>query len=234
MKQFEKTVYVSHKYGGDKNNLKEIEEIIRTQQKKHPNYMFISPVHMFGFLYNDMSYEDGLELCLYQLAECDEIWVTGDKWYDSTGIIKEIEYANAHKIDVLFVKNAEDNPHKVEGYDYVKGLIDGIKTNKVISNKTPVSTAPVIHQYDNVCENTKVAYINKDDIVRTYICRSPSSVNAFSDTCALQIVTICPFCKAAQIITLHDKIPARISCNNCHNLLDFSHLTYSDILRKNG
>lgn len=78
MKKFEKTVYVSHKYGGDKNNLKEVEEIIKTQQKKHPNYMFISPIHMFGFLYNDMSYEDGLELCLYQLAECDEIWVTGE------------------------------------------------------------------------------------------------------------------------------------------------------------
>lgn len=104
MKQFGKTVYVSHKYGGDKNNLKEVEEIIKTQQKKHPNYMFISPLHMFSFLYNDMSYEDGLELCLYQLAECDEIWVTGEKWYDSTGVIKEIEYANAHKIDVLFVK----------------------------------------------------------------------------------------------------------------------------------
>lgn len=34
MKQFEKTVYVSHKYGGDKNSLKEVEEIIKTQQKK--------------------------------------------------------------------------------------------------------------------------------------------------------------------------------------------------------
>lgn len=219
MKQFEKTVYVSHKYGGDKNNLKEIEEIIRTQQKKHPNYMFISPVHMFGFLYNDMSYEDGLELCLYQLAECDEIWVTGEKWYDSTGVIKEIEYANAHKIDVLFVKNAEDNPHKVEGYDYIKGLIDGIKTNKVSSNKTPVSTAPVIHKYDNACENAKVTYINEDDIVRTYISHFPFS-----------FVIKCPFCELAHRITLHDKKPARISCNNCHNLFDFSNLTYGDIL----
>lgn len=218
MKQFEKTVYVSHQYGGDKNNLKEVEEIIKTQQKKHPNYMFISPIHMFGFLYNDMSYEDGLELCLYQLAECDEIWVTGEKWYDSTGVIKEIEYANAHKIDVLFVKNAEDNPHKVEGYDYVKGLIDGIKASKVSSDKTPVPTAPVIHKYDNTCENTKSAYINEDNIIRTYIDHNVK----------------CPFCKSVNKITLKDKSPVSIPCDNCHNLLNFSHLTYGDILRKHG
>lgn len=207
MKQFGKTVYVSHKYGGDKNNLKEVEEIIKTQQKKHPNYMFISPLHMFSFLYNDMSYEDGLELCLYQLAECDEIWVTGEKWYDSTGVIKEIEYANAHKIDVLFVKNAEDNPHKVEGSaDYIRGLAKGIKLGKK-------------EWQENTSEKNKVAYINEDDIVRTYISHFPFS-----------FVVKCPFCELAHRITLHDQNPARISCNNCHNLFDFSNLTYGDIL----
>lgn len=235
MKQFVKTVYVSHKYGGDKNNLKEVEEIIKTQQKKHPNYMFISPLHMFSFLYNDMSYEDGLELCLYQLAECDEIWVTGEKWYDSTGVIKEIEYANAHKIDVLFVKNAEDNPHKVEGYDYIKGLIDGIKTNKVISNKTPVSTAPVIHKYDNACENAKSAYIDENNIIGTYIAYNVDPlVRSFMNISGVRILAKCPFCKSVNEIALSDGTPSRIPCNSCHNLLDFSHLTYGDILRKNG
>ena len=207
MKQFEKTVYVSHKYGGDKNNLKEVEEIIRTQQKKHPNYMFISPIHMFGFLYNDMSYEDGLELCLYQLAKCDEIWVTGEKWYDSTGVIKEIEYANAHKIDVLFVTNAEDNPHKIEGSaDYIRGFAKGVKLGKK-------------EWQEYTSKKNKVAYINEDNIVRTYISHFPFS-----------FVVKCPFCELAHRITLHDKNPARISCNNCHNLFDFSNLTYGDIL----
>lgn len=207
MKQFEKTVYVSHKYGGDKNNLKEVEKIIKTQQKKHPNYMFISPIHMFGFLYNDMSHEDGLELCLYQLAECDEIWVTGEKWYDPTGVIKEIEYANAHKIDVLFVKNAEDNPHKIEGSaDYIRGFAKGVKLGKK-------------EWQENTSKKNKVAYINEDNIVRTYISHFPFS-----------FVVKCPFCELAHRITLHDKNPARISCNNCHNLFDFSNLTYGDIL----
>ena len=207
MKKFEKTVYLSHKYGGDKNNLKEVEEIIRTQQKKHPNYMFISPIHMFGFLYNDMSYEDGLELCLYQLAECDEIWVTGEKWYDSTGVIKEIEYANAHKIDVLFVTNAEDNPHKIEGSaDYISGLAKGIKLGKK-------------EWQENTSKKNKVAYINEDDIIRTYISHFPFS-----------FVIKCPFCELEHRITLHDENSARISCTNCHNLFDFSNLTYGDIL----
>jgi hypothetical protein len=207
MKKFEKTVYLSHKYGGDKNNLKEVEEIIKTQQKKHPNYMFISPIHMFGFLYNDMPYEDGLELCLYQLAECDEIWVTGEKWYDSTGVIKEIEYANAHKIDVLFVKNVEDNPHKIEGSaDYIRGFAKGVKLGKK-------------EWQENTSKKNKVVYINEGDIIRTYISHFPFS-----------FVIKCPFCELAHRITLHDKNPARISCNNCHNLFDFSNLTYGDIL----
>lgn len=211
MKKFEKTVYVSHKYGGDKNNLKEVEEIIKAQQKKHPNYMFISPIHMFGFLYNDMCYEDGLELCLYQLAECDEIWVTGEKWYDSTGVIKEIEYANAHKIDVLFVKNAEDNPHKIEGSaDYIRGFAKGVKLGKK-------------EWQENTSKKNKVAYINEDNIVRTYISHFPFS-----------FVVKCPFCELAHKITLKNRSPVSTPCNNCHNLLNFSHLTYGDILRKNG
>lgn len=188
--------------------------------------MFISPLHMFGFLYNDMSYEDGLELCLHQLAECDEIWVTGDKWYDSTGVIKEIECANAHKIDILFVKNAEDNPHKVEDYDYAKGFIDGIKANKVSDNKIPVSTVPFIYRYDNVCKNTKFAYIDENNIIRTYVVGS-------SIDFAVQIHAKCPFCKLGNVITLKDGASARVPCEGCHNLLDFSHLTYGDILRKN-
>lgn len=215
MKKFGKTVYVSHKYGGDKNNLKEVEEIIRTQQKKHPNYMFISPLHMFSFLYNDMSYEDGLEFCLYQLAECDEIWVTGEKWYDSTGVIKEIEYANAHKIDVLFVKNAEDNPHKVEGStDYIRGFAKGVKLGKK-------------EWQENTSEKNKVAYINEDNIVRTYVYCPTDFGWGVPD---VQIVVECPFCKHLNTTTLHNEKSSRTPCNNCHNLLDFSHLKYSNIL----
>lgn len=219
MKKFEKTVYVSHKYGGDKNNLKEVEEIIKTQQKKHPNYMFISPIHMFGFLYNDMSYEDGLELCLYQLAECDEIWVTGEKWYDSTGVIKEIEYANAHKIDVLFVTNAEDNPHKIEGSaDYIRGLAKGIKLGKK-------------EWQENTSKKNKVAYINEDDIVRTYV-YYPTDL--CWDVPDVQVVVECPFCKHLNTTILHNEKSSRTPCDNYHNLLDFSHLTYGGVLRKNG
>lgn len=219
MKKFEKTVYVSHKYGGDKNNLKEVEEIIKTQQKKHPNYMFISPLHMFSFLYNDMSYEDGLELCLYQLAECDEIWVTGEKWYDSTGVIKEIEYANAHKIDVLFVTNAEDNPHKIEGSaDYIRGLAKGIKLGKK-------------EWQENTSGKNKVAYINEDDIIRTYVYYP---TDFCWDEPNVRIVVEYPFCKHLNTTTLHNEKSSRTPCDNCHNLLDFSHLTYGDILRKNG
>lgn len=132
--------------------------------------------------------------------------------------------------------NAEDNPHKVEGYDYVKGLIDGIKTNKVSSDKMPVPTTPVMHKYDNTCENTKSAYINEDNIIRTYIAHNVVDpfAGSFMNIRGVQILTKCPFCKSVNNITLKDRSPVSTPCNNCHNLLDFSHLTFGDILRKNG
>lgn len=217
MKQFEKTVYVSHKYGGDKNNLKKVEDIIKIQQKKHPNYMFISPLHMFGFLYNDMSYEDGLELCLYQLAECDEIWVTGDKWYDSTGVIKEIEYANAHKIDVLFVKDAEDNPHEN------KILIDNIGcfTKEAENDKTDNSEKAT----NNSNKINLLIPINNKDLI--------FSIFNVNDCENVQLTIRCPVCKFENDILIkrlgsvptNQVIDLKAACALCHNVLDLQNLT---------
>lgn len=115
-------------------------------------------------------------------------------------------------------------------------MIDGIKANKVDNDEASMTTAPIIHKYDNVCENTKSAYINEDNIIRTYIAYNVADplVRNFTNICDVEIHAKCPFCKLVNVITLKDGVPSRVPCDGCHNLLDFSHLTYGDILRKNG
>lgn len=87
--RYEKIVYVSHAFGGDENNLKEIEKLIRACRKQYPNYLFLSPCHAFGFLYKDTDYIEGLEMCLYMLEyKCDEMWYTPSN--SSKGVRAEI------------------------------------------------------------------------------------------------------------------------------------------------
>ena len=56
-------VYVAHPYGADPENAAKVEDIIRDLVDKYPRYCFISPIHTFGFLYEDVDYEEGMEHC---------------------------------------------------------------------------------------------------------------------------------------------------------------------------
>ena len=66
-------IYVAHPYDGQEENKKKVEEFIKLLIKKNifhkPN--FISPTHNYGYLYNNMEYEKGIDLCLNLLNECD-------------------------------------------------------------------------------------------------------------------------------------------------------------------
>ena len=64
-----KMIYISHKYGGDKQNKDHIEIIIGgSWLTRLSDYAFVSPVHCFGYLYNDVDYEKGMEYCLALLG----------------------------------------------------------------------------------------------------------------------------------------------------------------------
>ena len=70
-------------------------------------------------------------------------------------------------VGFLFVKNAEDNPHKIEGSaDYIRGFAKGVKLGKK-------------EWQENTSKKNKVAYINEDNIVRTYISHFPFSFVVF-------------------------------------------------------
>lgn len=90
-------IYISHPYQNKKENKIKIENIIKELVKEHPEHTFISPVHTFGFMYEDVEYEVGLGMCLKLLNRCDYMLVFGD-WENSRGCKAEIEYARVRRI----------------------------------------------------------------------------------------------------------------------------------------
>ncbi|WP_066719937.1 DUF4406 domain-containing protein [Clostridium sp. Marseille-P299] len=85
-------IYISHPYGGMESNRISVENIITELSEKHPENTYISPIHCFGFMYDTVSYENGLEMCLNLLERCDKMLVFGD-WKKSRGCTAEVLYA---------------------------------------------------------------------------------------------------------------------------------------------
>lgn len=107
-KEVEKLVYISHVYGGKKENKEHAEDIIIKLIKEYPDITFVSPIHALGFTYDLLTYEDGMRHCLALLDMCDEMWtIQGhDK---SRGVQMEIDYCKAHRIPLKTMKRCNDN-----------------------------------------------------------------------------------------------------------------------------
>lgn len=97
-----KLIYVGGKYGGDENNKILIEKAIRHLRKKIPNAVFISPVHCFGYLYEDTDYLEGLHYCLSLLDKCDECILLSN-WEDSNGARSEYGFCKAADIPITIL-----------------------------------------------------------------------------------------------------------------------------------
>ena len=74
------------------------------------DYLFLNPVSAFGYLYNTVDYQRGLDMCLWLLDKCDSMWVFGD-YLNSEGCKAEIQYCIEHKIPYHIIKD-ECNPFK--------------------------------------------------------------------------------------------------------------------------
>lgn len=92
-------IYCSHKFGGKLENAKAAERKIKRLQLADPSNTYISPIHAFGFLYDTVSYEDGIEMCLDLLAKCDKMVVLSEL---SKGVSREISYCMDNNIPVEF------------------------------------------------------------------------------------------------------------------------------------
>lgn len=97
-------IYCSHKFGGKLENAKSVEIKIKKLQLADPSNTYISPIHAFGFMYNAVSYDDGIEMCLDLLRKCDKMIVLSEK---SKGVEIEIGYCMAARIPVEFLEGED-------------------------------------------------------------------------------------------------------------------------------
>lgn len=96
-------IYVSHPYAGLEENKRKIEEVCLKLIKQYPNDVIVSPVHAFGYAYNAVPYEQGLNMCMELLSKCDKMLVYGD-WKASRGCTAEVLYAGFNFIPFEIVE----------------------------------------------------------------------------------------------------------------------------------
>lgn len=98
-----KRIYVAHPYQGKKENKQLVEELIRKMVNEHPDILYISPIHSVGYLYNDVTYEHGMEYCFELLKSCDELLLC-EGWETSRGCNMEKEFAEENGIPINYYK----------------------------------------------------------------------------------------------------------------------------------
>ena len=103
MMNYRKIIYVAHPFNNLKSNINKVEKILNDIQEKYPDYLFLSPIHTFGWLYESIDYQKGLGRCFWLIDKADEVWMFGD-WEKSRGCLAEIEYCKQKdKLCVLHV-----------------------------------------------------------------------------------------------------------------------------------
>ena len=93
------TIYVSHKFGGDTDNMERAKKITHDLQIENPEHCFICPLLAFSHLqYGEIGHDSEIELCLDLLSLCDTLIVASDI---SDGVQKEIDFARMVGMEVI-------------------------------------------------------------------------------------------------------------------------------------
>jgi hypothetical protein len=93
-------IYISHPYSNNLTNKTDTEEIIKKLHYLEPDECYISPIHAFGFMYEHLTYKDGMAQCLALLLHCEMIVMCGD-WKNSRGCMLEYGFATLHGIEIM-------------------------------------------------------------------------------------------------------------------------------------
>jgi hypothetical protein len=97
-------IYVAHAYGGKLENVRKAKRITYDLQMKDPQNCYICPLIAFSHLkYNEIGYEQEMELCLDLLQTSNKLIVASEI---SEGVKREIELAKK-------LKNADGEPMEV-------------------------------------------------------------------------------------------------------------------------
>ena len=92
-------VFVSHCYGGDKNNIEKAKKITHDLQVKDLANCYICPLLTFSHLeYGEIGFDNEIELCLDLLSIADRLIVASEI---SKGVQMEIDFAKLVKMEVL-------------------------------------------------------------------------------------------------------------------------------------
>lgn len=92
-------IYVAHKYGGKAENVDRAARITHDLQLNGPENCYICPLLAFSHLeYNEMGYDEEIELCIDLLSVADVLIVASDV---SKGVQKEIDFARMVGMEVI-------------------------------------------------------------------------------------------------------------------------------------
>ena len=92
-------IYVSHKFGGDSANMERAKQITHDLQVNDHENCYICPLMAFSHLgYNEMGYDEEMELCIDLLSVSDVLIVASDV---SDGVQKEIDFAKMVGMEVI-------------------------------------------------------------------------------------------------------------------------------------
>mgnify|MGYP003442828839 FL=1 len=95
-------VYVAHCYGGKKENFDRAKKITHDLQIKDPKNCYICPLLAFSHLnYNEIGYDEELEICLDLLMLCDKLIVASKV---SEGVFREIDLAKECNMEVEYLE----------------------------------------------------------------------------------------------------------------------------------
>ena len=95
-------IYVSHAFGGKPENLERAKKITHDLQVADLENTYICPLLALSHLeYNEVGYDDEMNLCIDLLSECDRLIVASDI---SKGVAREIDFANLVGMEVEYLE----------------------------------------------------------------------------------------------------------------------------------
>ena len=93
------TIYISHIFQGKAENLERARKITHDLQVNDLENCYICPLLAFSHLvYNEMGYDEEMELCIDLLSVSDVLIITSDI---SEGVQKEIDFARMVGMEVI-------------------------------------------------------------------------------------------------------------------------------------
>ena len=99
------TIYVSHIFQGKQENLERAKKITHDLQVNDPENCYICPLLAFSHLrYNEIGYEEEMQLCEDLLVLCDKLIVASDL---SNGVEREITLAEKCNMEIEYLEDTE-------------------------------------------------------------------------------------------------------------------------------